>query len=309
MFRCPACGQRLESPLPRLCSLCQYDFGDDRVTGADVTPYAKAYTHHKPGWWEMTKWTWFAEAGRLKHLALMRTSAASRRYARVNVLLLAFLLGLLQWARVGWSGTTEAIGVNPSSVLKPDGDGWFHVASAPRPLPPDRAIELPVDLWWNPAQSMIAVSSGMVVSWMLILLVLVLLRKGVTKAHHLAYRREQRMTAAILYGTAWSFWLMVASVIFCLIPAAYIGEMKAWSWYPTENGFILMVAILAGTGSTLWWIWLIRLGASAPVNCRGQVVAFMAPGTPIIIAAAVCAWRYGLDVLYDVLFPLINLSV
>lgn len=258
----------------------------------------------------MIKWVWFAGAGRLNHVALMRTSAASRRFARINIFLLACLMGALQWTRIGWTGTTEAIGVDAGRVIKPGGEGWFHIASAPRPLLPNRALELPVDLWWNPAQSLIAMTSGMVLSLILILLVLVFLRKGVTKSLIPSYQQEQRMTAAILYGTAWSFWVMLASIVYCLTPIAYIGEISAWSIYPGENVFISVAAILAGIGSTLWWIWLIRLGATVPESCRGRVVAFFSLATPVAIAVAVCIWLYGLDWLYyDALFPVMKLSV
>lgn len=308
-LRCPACGQCLESPLPVKCSLCHYNFGDDRATGADVTPYAKSYTQGKPGRWEMTRWTWFAGGGRLKHLALMRSSAASRRFARINVLLLSFVLGLLQWTRVGWKGMAEIDGASPDVLVKPAGEGWFHVASVPRPIPPDRAIELPIDLWWNAAQSMIAIVSGMMVALILIVLVQSWLQKGITKSHDAIYREEQRMTAALHYGTAWSFWIIIATLVLLLTPIAYVGELQSWSWYPTANGLMAVAGVFGGAGLTLWWIWLIRLGACAPASCRSRVVLYCALATPLVISAAVCIWRYGLDMLYDVLFPMMKLSV
>lgn len=307
MLRCPACGQRLESPLPKLCSLCQYDFGDDRVTGADVTPYAKAYTYHQQGWWPMTKWVWFASTSRLKHLALMRTSAASRKYTRVNIFFLSLFLGLIQWVRVGWSGTIAAIGNESGVATKPFGNGWLHVAAVPRPIPMTRALDLPVDLWWNPAQSVIGMTTGMLLGLILVLLVLMLLRKGVTRALDSSYRHEQRMTAAIQYGTAWNFWILLALIVYCFIPISLIGEMSAWRWYPSANGFILVASILAGIGSTLWWIWLIRLGASAPVHCRGRVVMFYSLATPMLVVTAVYIWRDGQDMLYKFIFPLMEL--
>ena len=94
--RCPACGQRLDPPGATRCPLCNFDFGDDRVTGADVTPYAKAYTQGDPGWSAMCRWVWFAGAERLKHIALMRASAAARRFAWTNTLWLALGLAVVR---------------------------------------------------------------------------------------------------------------------------------------------------------------------------------------------------------------------
>ncbi len=308
-LRCPACGQRLESPLPTTCSLCHYDFGDDRATGADVTPFAKSYTHGQSGRWAMTNWTWFAGVGRLKHLALMRTSAASRRFARINILLLSFLFGLFQWTRVGWKWMAEVDGAQADTLVKPAGEGWFHVASVPRPIPLGRAIELPIDLWWNAAQSLVAVVSGMIVAFILIVVVQSWLRQGITLFHDANYRQEQRMTAALEYGTAWSFWIIIAVLILLLTPIAFVGEILSWRWCPTANGFMAVAGVYGGAGMSLWWIWLIRLGACAPASCRSRVILFCALATPLLVTAAACIWHYGLDLFYDAIFPLMKLSV
>ena len=42
LLRCPACGERIDPSSPTKCPLCEFEFGDDRVTNADVTPYAAA---------------------------------------------------------------------------------------------------------------------------------------------------------------------------------------------------------------------------------------------------------------------------
>lgn len=99
--RCPACGQRVDSAAAR-CSLCDFNFGEDRVTGADVTPYAKAYAQGDPGWRTMCRWVWSSGSERLQHVALIRVSAAARRFARINALLLALGIAGFQATRVGW---------------------------------------------------------------------------------------------------------------------------------------------------------------------------------------------------------------
>ena len=93
-LRCSACGQVIESSEPSCCPLCGFDFHDDRATGADVTPYAKAFALGDPGWARMCEWIWFAGWSRLKHMMLMRASAASRQFAFVGLVCLTLSLGL-----------------------------------------------------------------------------------------------------------------------------------------------------------------------------------------------------------------------
>src|SRR3990172_1252135 len=117
--RCPACGQRVDPPDAARCPLCDLNFGDNRVTGADVTPYAKAYAQGNPGWWTMCRWVWFAGSERLKHIALMRTSAAARRFAWINALWLALCIAGFQATRVGWRDVGASPVVEPSGSINP----------------------------------------------------------------------------------------------------------------------------------------------------------------------------------------------
>lgn len=306
--RCPACGQRVKPPLPARCPLCDFDFRDDRVTGVDVTPYAKAYSLGQSGWQRMFEWVWFAGRERLKHLALMRASAASRRFALLNILLLAAGLGLFQTTLVGWRWVTRLPAIEPTGSTEPGSPGWIHLAAAPRPLPPDQAPEVPVDLWWNPAQSVLgavtAGTAGLIAMW----LVLLLVRAGARWAHIPSYRKEGRMTAAMHYSTAWGIPIFVGAIVLGLSPASFAGTMAQWWWCPPQRVFVLAAAVLAGFGMTMWWFWLGRLGATAPARTRGRVIAFLAIGPPLIVALAAAGWWWGLRLLYDPLFRMWNLA-
>ncbi len=304
--RCPACGQRLD-PLParRDCPLCYFDFGDDRVTGADVTPYAKAYAQGDPGWSAMCRWVWFAGAERLKHIALMRASAAARRFAWTNALWLALGLALFQATRVGWQWVYESPAVHPTGSIRPVGGGWLHLAAAPRPLPPGR--EIPVDLWWNPAQAVIASVLAGVTALLLMWLLLVLIRAGVALAHTAPYRGEQRMTAAFLYSSAWWIPALAGIVVGFLRPLSFVGLVSRWASYPSERGLNLTAAAVVGFAATMWWFWLIRLGATAPARTRSRVMAFCTLGIPVLLAAASVAWWFGLDRLHELLFRSLNM--
>lgn len=304
--RCPACGQPVDSAAAR-CSLCDFSFGDDRVTGADVTPYAKAYAQGDAGWWTMCRWVWFAGSERLQHIALMRPSAAARRFAWMNAFLLALGIAGFQATRVGWRTVGSSPVVEPSGSLKPLGRGWLHAAAAPRPLPPGQAPQIPVDLWWNPAQTMIASVLFGLTALLLVWLVLLCVRTGITLAHTEALRGDQRMSAALLYGTAW--WIpALAGIVVCLLrPVALAGQINSWPWYPTTRGISLIAGAIAGLAAILWWFWLIRLAATAPARTRSRVMAFCIFGIPLLLGGVSLAWWVGLEIFQEFLVVRLNI--
>ena len=310
--RCPACGQRLdgslELPAPTCCPLCGFSFGDDRATGDDVTPYAHSYALGKYHYRGMCKWVWLAGWERLKHLAQMRASAASRRFARTNILLFALGMGIFQLTQTGWRHVTGLPRLDPTISTQPAGDGWVHVAAAPRPLPPNLLPETNVDLWWNPVQAGIAAASGIAVGLILMWLLLVIIRAWVTRAHLPPYRSEQRMTAAIHYSTAWGLPMFVAALLAGLGPLSLIGMMEQWHWYPPQRGFVILAAVFAGFGAIMWWFWLIRLGATAPAKTRRRVITVLAVAAPLMLLAAVAGWWWGLNLGHRHLFTLLRLD-
>jgi hypothetical protein len=138
---------------------------------------------------------------------------------------------------------------------------------------------------------------------------MILVRGGVTRAHRVPYRSEQRMTAALHYSTAWCLPLFVAAVVVGLRPIAFIGGIRRWAWCPPESGFFLSAAVVAGFGVIMWWFWLIRLGATAPARTRRAVVTFVAIGVPLIAAAVAAGWWFGIGRVYQPLLVLMNMEV
>ncbi len=305
--RCPACGQPIDSRVASRCPLCGFKLGDEQLTGADVTPYGKAYAQGEPGWWAMCRWIWSAGSGRLQHIAPMRMSAAAKRFAWINTLLLAISIAGLLATRVGWRSVGSSPDLEPSKSVKPVGRGWLHVAAAPRPLPPGQAPHIAVDLWWNPVQALIAsIIAGLSVL-LLIWLIILVTRSGLNIAHTTAYRGEQRMSAAFLYSTAW--WIpALAGIVICFLrPLSSIGQLSAQSWYPTNRGLSLLAGTVVGLAASLWWFWLIRLGATAPAKTRGRVMAFCMLGIPLLLAGAALGWWIGLAVLHEFLTVHLNI--
>jgi len=305
--RCPACGQPLEPSIARRCPLCDFDFGDDRVTGGDVTPYAKAYAGGESRWRTMCAWVWLAGSGRLKHLALMQGSSASRAFARVNLLVLAAGLAVVQATRYGWRQVTDSPLFEPTGFVKPAGRGWLHLASAPRPLPPGQAPGTAVDLWWNPAQTVITMAATFVVGLLALWVVMILIRVGLAIAHRETHRGEQRMTAAVLYSTAWAVPMWLAALLLGLRPVSLVSAVVGWGWVTSKTTLGVAGAVTAGGSLALWWFWLVRLAATTPANTRGRVLAFCTLGVPLIVATIVAGWWFVLEPWHERLFRALNL--
>jgi hypothetical protein len=232
----------------------------------------------------------------------MRTSAAARSLARLNLLLFAAGLSLIQATHHGWRAVTASASLEPTGSARPIGQGWLHVAATPNPWRLTQPPTVPVDLWWNPAQAVIGGVCGFLAALVLLWLVHVLLRAGVALAHRARYRRGKRLSAALLYGTAWGLPLLFSAILLALRPLGRIGAIEHWSWYASEYGFELAAGLNAVLVVAFWWFWLVRLGATAPADTRGRVCAFFAVGAPLFTAAASAAWWYGLDAALRALF-------
>ena len=139
-------------------------------------------------------------------------------------------------------------------------------------------------------------------------LLLVLIREGVALAHTAPYRGEQRMTAALLYSSAWWVPALMAVVVCFVRPLPFVGEVSRWAWLPSERGLNLTAGAVAGFAATMWWFWLIRLGATAPAPTRSRVMASCTLGVPLLLAAASVAWWFGLDRLNEFLFVRLQMN-
>jgi len=311
--RCPACGQRLDPPAPERCPLCDYRFTTNTSTSDDGTPYAAAYADGRPGWWAMVRWVYAAREIRLKHLALMRVSAASKHFARASVLWASVGLACLEWTRLGWSWTGEraASSLTSSSLApsspRPLGNGWFHLVSSPAgnaETVPGRATEL----WWNAAQALIAAPLSMVLGLVTGLLLLVIIRTLVVWAHGPPFRSERRMGAALCYSLAWIVPLLAASAIVALRPLAYVGAVAHWFWYPPQPVIDGMAGVAAIGGLVLWWFWLFRMAMTAPAITRTRVVIATALAVPMLVAATGVGWYVGFPKLCGAIFRAFGLQ-
>ncbi len=309
MSRCPACGQRLVEDPPIRCPLCGVEFGDWRSTSDDTTPYADTFSREEPGWWAMCRWVYFAGSTRLKHLGLMRVSMASRHFARVVLLLMSFALGAYAFTEYGWQRAWIPL-MEPTAAdqMGPSGAGWFPLVRASRELVPRQATDHVIDLWWNPAQAIIASGFGLAIGWIALRLVLFLIRVGVTASHRSEYRHEQRMTAAIKYSVACFVPMLLAACVVAIRPLGFVGQAAGWAWQPSDDSLTLVSGVLAGFGAVMWWFWFVRLGVVASPSTRVPVTVFYALGIPMVGVGCTIGWWYALRYVTMVLYNGLDLN-
>lgn len=253
----------------------------------------------------MCTWVFRAGAGRISHVALMRASAASRRFARLNLLLLAFAAAFILAAHAGWHVTRRPLD-QLGPIVKPLGRGWLAILFGRHPTP--EGIAQGVQVWWNPAQAIIAFGVGLCSAILAGWLLFVLCRAVVELGHRRRYRRQGRMSAAMAYSTAWIVPAFPAGLLIGLWPLSLLGEAGRWGWAPSEILLFVVAGGFAGVAAMFWWFWLIRLSAAAPADTRGRVFAAFLLIIPAMVAGVTLGWWFGLNRLLAIVFDRLNMS-
>ena len=309
--RCPACGQPLARLVRGRCPLCDYPVEDEPVTGQDRTPYAQSGHYGRRAWWAMCKWIWGAGAGRLAHLALMQSSAASRRFGRVNAALVVLTVAVCWLWLSGWHAVRVLPGTEDGEALTPSGKGWLLLAptsgEAPAPAGPPQGGRI-VSWWWNPPQallgSFLAFAGGVILAWLL----LAILRAGVERSLRRRYRGQERLGAALRYSTAWAVPLIPAGLILLPLPLCRLAAVAGWRVQPPETFVYVPAAVVAAFGVLMWWFGLIRTASTVPVRTRSRVVLFCGLWMPLIGAVLAAGSFVALLRLQDMLTRVLRLQ-
>lgn len=287
------------------CEKCGLDFAAHGATGDDVSLYAQSVEADSPRWWAMCRWVWGAGAGRIQHLALMRSSPASGRFAARNLLLFGFAVGFVLATHHGWHSIRRPLEESGTFAADPAGRGWLHLLSG-RTV--SGGFGMGVQVWWNPAQSILAgaigLTSGLIGAWVALLLV----RGLVEVAHKPRYRGEQRMSAALSYATAWIVAALPAALLLGLWPLTAVGASGRLPWAPTQLLLLVLAASIAGLAVVFGWFWTVRLGAAAPAETRTRVQAAFLVLIPAVVLAASVGWWKAISRLLEVLFTQMNLN-
>jgi len=298
--RCPACGHRLTELVHGCCPLCDYVIADEPVTNADHSPYAESEHFGRKAWWAMCTWVWGAGAGRLAHLGLMRPSPASRRFGRINLLLLALVVAVCGLTLSGWHAVEIVPDAPDNAPQSPSGKGWYELASLPAGTPighsgPRRIIAW----WWNPPQALIGAALAFLAALILMAVLMAILRLGLERSLKRRYRKQGRLAAALSYATAWSLPLIPAGLILALLPVCRLVAVADWPVQPPETIVYGLAAAMALLGVFMWWFGLLRLAATVPVRSRRKAAALCGLWMPLIAAALIAGSVWGLSLLHD----------
>jgi len=246
---------------------------------------------------------------RLKHLGLMRVSMASRHFSQLGCLLMSLVLGVYAFTEYGWHRAEVPLAATDAAALvRPSGAGWFPLVKSPRDRVARDSADFVVDLWWNPAQAIIATGFGFAIGWLAVRLLMFLIRSGVISAHGQDLRHERRMTAAIKYSTAWFVPMLVSACIVLLRPLVFVGDVAGWTWQPSDDSLKLAAGVPAGFGVAMWWFWLVRLGTGAAPAVRVTVTAFYVLAVPVLAVGCTVGWWFALRYVTMVLFNGLNLN-
>lgn len=302
--RCPACGEPVHAPIPEACSLCGFRFSDASVTSADFTPYAKSYVDGERAYLRMVAWVWRAGGARLRHLALVQSSAASKHFATVHLVWLTIVLFLLELTRSGW----HRISGSSRGPFEPSSEGWFRLAGMERPFPTGVPLSRTADLWWSPAQALVAGVVSLLLAPLVLLLLHKLIRVALSISYPVRYRDEFRMSAGLHYATAWFLPAILGGVLVVLRPWTSYGSAQPAGPVVAEATIAILAATPAIVGFFGWWFSLVRMGSAAPQRCRSRVVTALGVFAPLIVCGGCLAWWFGLPQLLNLIYEALRIQ-
>lgn len=302
--RCPACGEPVHAPIPDACSLCGFRFSDASVTSADFTPYSQAYVEGKRRYFRMIAWVWRAGGARLRHLALVQSSAASKHFATIHLVWISIVVFLLELTRAGWH-SVSGTGAGP---FQPSSEGWFRLGGMERPFPAGVPTSRTADLWWSPAQALVAGVLALLLAPLALLLMHKLIRAAISISYPVRYRDEFRMSAGMHYATAWFLPAILGGLLVLLRPWAFYGNAQAAGPVIADGTIVVLAATPAVFSFIGWWFSLVRMGFAAPQRCRSRVVAALGAIAPLIVAGVCVGWWFGFPLLVGLIYELLHIQ-
>jgi hypothetical protein len=228
----------------------------------------------------MCRWVYAAGSQRLAHLSLMRPSAASRRFARLNALLLALTAAVAVFANTGWHVVQRGPGIDPTKAV-PAGKGWGQVVARPPSLPVQADRVTPVSLWWNlpwaammaPITLVLTLATGLLLVW--------IIGRGSQRALRGASAGTPRLRCAVHYGTAGVNLVALALAVSILRPLGLVGQVRGWTLLKSPALFNIVIVLLALVGLASWWFWLIRLAETTPKETRRTASRYFVAWAPL----------------------------
>ncbi len=251
----------------------------------------------------MRRWICAAGTERLSHLALMRKSAASLTFVRRRLLFLAVAALVFDLSHAGWHLVVRTPDNAPLLSMSPASNGWMQLSSVDM-MPDDFGC---VAVWWNTTRSAVAVVPGLIAGILLAYSVMGVIGFGVRALAGPVVREEDRLGAGLRYSTVWFQPLMLAALVMLTIPLISALRASSVPLVPPPVVFLAVAAVLAGVAGFMWWFMLVRLAQTLPMAVRSRVTTYLAVVAPVLIAALIVGWRYGMERAYDFVWTLLDL--
>ena len=304
---CPTCGGPLPDPPELGCPTCDDRPTDVSTTSEDHSVYAERLAEGRSGWGAMCKSVFGAGKHRLAHLGLARPSRPAKRFARVNLFLLAVGMGLAAFSNAGWHTVERRPRIEPAEMQAAGTGWWLAIENAAAKVGPASRIR-PVELWLNLPAATVSAVIVLIASLIVFAILVRLIAFGARQAIDAPPDEPPRLRSAVQYATAWSILLVLATVPVIFRPLAYIAEVAEWSLPLSRAVFDVPAVLLALAGMLLWWFWLIRLGETVPRQVRRSVSRFFLLGVPVLSILVLGGGAWGTYALVDYVTKSLNFA-
>lgn len=272
------------------CPLCGFALDALEVVSDDSTPYAHAETR---SYWKMLWWILLAGSYRLSHVARMRRSRSSLRFAWLGVIMLAVASVLIALPGPGWKHIEDRGASYSQGYPQPEGGGWKLVGKASRPPGLPTGEPALVRLWWNPGLWAISLAANfaavLLLGWLLIWWVTVRSNRALLAD----YRGKQRFTAAIDYCTAHVPILLLAALFEGSSVLHMLGRVGQWSLRWPLLVHTVPAYLISGLGLFLLWFWLLRVAHTAPPATSAGISRYFGLWAPLAAVLIFGGWAVG----------------
>jgi len=242
----------------------------------------------------MCRWTFAASNARLSYLSLVRLSPASRRFARNNLLLFALAATCLQLTHAGWQRILATGPEDTDRTADIRTAGWYELGTSELDPSASNNTGRSFNIRWNPAitftTAAVTFFVALVIGWWWLRWV----DWGAQAALGRSRREEGRLSCALRYSTAWLVPVCAPAMLILLRPLWYLNEARGWNLFPQTIVLYLPVVIVTALGMILWWLWLIRLSLTVPLQVRTRVLIWYTMAAPVLGIALVGGAGYGL---------------
>ncbi len=287
---CPSCDNPMMSTPDNKCPLCGFALDALEIVSDDSTPYAEAATR---SYLKMMGWVIFAGSYRLSHVARMRRSRSSLRFAALSLGMLGLAGALAVLPTHGWKPIEDRGASYPQGYPEPAGNGWQLVGKLPRPPGLATGELIMVRLWWNPglwaASIIVNFAGAFALGWLLMWWVTVRSNRALLPE----YRDEKRFTAGIDYCTAHLPILLLAAAIYGSSLLQVLARFQQWDVHWPAYYHTVPACLLGGFGLFAIWFWLLRMAHTAPPATSARAGRYFGLWAPLFAVVLFGGWIVG----------------